>query len=485
MKRYRHIRACVANERGSAFIIVLLLVLILSVLGLSILGMASSNMQMGDVDRDYQSVFYIAESGIDYEVKGLNDVAEDTVEDVDSANEFFTAMNTYFSDTSNYPKDITVFNDQFGETVKATVRVEGMDEWTAGTKTHTYTLISEGSIGGVKRQVASDIELTYTEGGSPDYYTYDMALFSMENITLEGSASIQGSAGTNSTQPGSINFGSSTRITDDLYISPNADPSRLFTFGNNRDIDDHVDHLLFLEEEREYPIPEYPEIPFPTQRDSIELKWDYKDITIDEDGQYDSIKTNSYTLNIDVSNGDRTLVVDTFTINSGTVNVIGDGTLYLYVTNKFDLNGSGMFNPNGDDRNVMLYYSGSNTFEVAGSCKMKGCLYSKQADINITASGGVTGHIITRGNNVNVTGNSSAYVRVIYAPNAFVNIAGSSSVSGAVIAKRCRISGGVGSYIKFDPSATLEDAPGLGSGSSPPQIEVDMDTPLELDYLIE
>ena len=463
-------------------ILVLLIVLILSVLGLSILGMASSNMQMGDVNRDYQSVFYIAESGIDYEVKGLNDAVENNSEDADDAEEFFTDMDNYFKDNftgENYSKVIQVFDDQFGEDVTATVRVEGIGTWTASDTEHTYTLVSEGDIGGVKRQVASDIELSFTEGGSPDYYTYDVALFSLGPITLEGSGRIDGAAGTNTTEPGSINFGSSTGISEDLMISPNANKDTLFTFANNRSLENHVNHLEVMEKEREYPLPDYPEIPSLTHRGSIELQWNYHDITIDQDGYYDEIKTNSYTMNIDVGNGIRTLVVKNL-YDSGKINVVGSGKLLLFVTNKFSLGGDGKFNPQGDDRSVMLYYSGSSTFQVAGACKLKGCVYVQHADTDITASGGVTGHVISGGEKVNITGASFADVRVIYAPNAYVFVGGSGSVKGAVIAKKCKVEGG--SYIKYDAGATLNDAPGIGSGSSPPQVDVNVDAALEIDY---
>lgn len=508
MDFWMHVRRWAKNQRGSAFIIVLLLVLIMSVLGLSMMGLASSNMQMGEMDRNYQSVFYIAESGQQHEVEGLSDVVDQICEDSATATEFFGKMDDYFK--SEYPgedhsKEIEIFDEQFGETVTATVFIEGIGDWSQGDKEHTYTIVSEGDIGGVKRKVATDIDLEWTdwaeatptptpsstpsasdpspsaspeasptptpppEEDPPDTVVpnVNVALFSIGSITMTGSAGISGPVGTNNTQAGGVSFSGTAGVSGSFYISPNADPDSIFTVPGHNTIGNHIGSLLVMEEEPQYPLPAYPAVPDLPQRADEVLAWNNDNVTINEDGHYNLIKTNSYTLNIDVGQGVRTLVVDNFTINgSGRVNIIGNGLLRLYVTNEFNLSGSSTFNANGDAENVMLYYGGANTFRVDGATQLVGSVYVHSANVEIVGSGGVTGHIITGGSSVNITGNASAYVRMIYAPNALVSLSGSGHVRGAVVANSCVMTGGT--WITYDAAAHLGEIPGIIGGGNEP-----------------
>lgn len=504
MRLLRNLRMYAKNQRGSAFIVVLLLVLIISVLGLSMMGLASSNMQMSEMDRNYQSVFYIAESGQEHEVEGLSDVVDQICDDSVSAEDFFDKMDEYFD--GEYPKDIKVFDEQFGEPVMAKVEIKGVNGWSGG-NSHTYTMISEGDIGGVKRKVATDIELEWTtlvvtpspspsttpspsepspsvspgETPSPSptptppveeppdtvVPNVNVALFSIGSITMTGSAGISGPVGTNVTQSGGVSFAWSTNISGDMYISPNANPNTVFTYPNSDSLNGHFNNLLVMEEEPQYPLPAYPATPDLPQRGDEVLAWNHDNVTINQDGHYNLIQTNSYTLNIDIGQGVRTLVVDNFTINgSGRVNITGNGLLRLYVTNTFNLNGSSTFNSGGDSGNVILYYGGSNTFRVDGATQFVGSVYVRSANVDIVGSGGVTGHIISGGNNVNITGNASAHVRVIYAPKAQVNLNGSGHVRGAVVANSCVMTGGTS--IVYDANAHLGDISGIIGGGNEP-----------------
>lgn len=488
MGLFRRIRRCISNRRGSAFIVVLLLVLILSVLGMSMMGLAASNMQMSDMDRNYQSVFYIAESGCDQEVEALSDVVAVKCNGSASADEFFGKMNDYFD--GNYPKEITVFDEQFGETTMATVSVEYPSP---SGKSRTYTLVSEGEIGGVKRKVASDITLqwqdltvettptpvetpstTATPTTQPSQTpattpppnvavpNVNVALFSIGSLYMTGSAGITGSVGTNNTQPGGIHFEWSTGVNGDFYISPNANAGSIFYAPNA--VGSHYGSLQVMEEEPQYPLPIYPTAPDLPMRGDEELAWNHNNVTINQDGHYSRIQTNSYTLNIDVGDGIRELVVDNLIVNgSGRVNVIGSGLLKLYVNN-FTLSGSSTFNAGGNANHVAMYYGGSNTFQVDGATQFVGSVYVRSANVSINGSGGVTGHIITGGGLVDITGNASALVRVIYAPNALVRLSGSGHVRGAVVANRCEMSGGT--WITYDANANLGDFPGVIGGGN-------------------
>ena len=63
---------------------------------------------------------------------------------------------------------------------------------------------------------------------------------------------------------------------------------------------------------------------------------------------------------------------------------------------------------------IYLYYKGNFPVNPSGSTKIVGCLYAEKADIVISESGGITGHIITGGENVSIIGDAEANVRALY-----------------------------------------------------------------------
>ncbi|WP_016991988.1 pilus assembly PilX N-terminal domain-containing protein [Lysinibacillus boronitolerans] len=54
------------NENGYAFLLVFFTIILISVLGLSILKVSSNTLKTSDHERDDQSVYYIAEAGLNY-----------------------------------------------------------------------------------------------------------------------------------------------------------------------------------------------------------------------------------------------------------------------------------------------------------------------------------------------------------------------------------------------------------------------------------
>lgn len=479
MKNDRGIRACVDNERGSAFVLALLMFCVVLVLGIGVLGAATTNTRMSEADRDYQSVFYIAESGRDKQVAHIRDVITQQSAGSTDADDLFSAMDQYFE--ANYPVTVSDFGSQFGDIPQAVVRIEGVMERPAGADSHTYTLISEGTVGGVRRQVASELQITWVESEN-DVFNPDVALFTMQGVDLTGSSRILGSAGTNATGDGDIDFGWSTSISGNLYIPTDVDSESLITTPRPNDSDNIGGSILPLQEERTYPLPPYPEIPSLPLRDDVSLSDNYPNHTIDEDGYYQKIESNSHALTIDVGSGIRRLVVDEFSFvgnQNACVNIIGSGLLELYVTDIFTLEGSSRFNPGGDKDSVMLYYSGSQPFSVAGTTLFQGNVYVENADVDILGSGGIAGHIVTGGTSVDITGNAAAHVRVIYAPNAYVRLEGSGHATGAVIAKSCSLIGDT--YITYQADAGTGGIPIDGFGAEG-EVQVDVTKPIELDY---
>lgn len=143
-----------------------------------------------------------------------------------------------------------------------------------------------------------------------------------------------------------------------------------------------------------------------------------------------------------------------------TINKYGSGKLILYISDKFDLSGSGKVNENGNPEDVYLYYSGNHTLNPSGSTKFVSNVYVEKADIEISGSGGITGNIISGGNNVIISGDASAIVRALYAPNAVIKYTGSGKTRGAVIGKDIEMSGGTS--IIYDESVKHINPEDLG-----------------------
>ena len=479
MKNDKSIRTCVDNERGSAFVLMLLVFCVVLVLGIGVLGAAMTNTRMSEADRDYQSVFYIAESGRDTQVAHIQDVITQKSAGSTCADDLFSAMDQFFK--ANYPVTVRDFKSQFGDMPQAVVRIEGIKDRPADCDSHTYTLISEGNVGGIRRQVASKVQITWVENEN-DTFNPDVALFTMQGVELTGSSRIPGSAGTNAAGAGDIDFGWSTSISGNLYIPPDVDSESLITTQCPNDTDNIGGSILSLQEERTYPLPPYPEIPNLPLRDNVSLSDNYPNHTIDEDGYYQKIESNSHALTIDVGSGIRRLVVDEFLFGGDPntcVNIIGSGLLEMYVTDTFKLEGDSRFNPGGDKDSVMLYYSGVQPFSVAGTTLFQGNVYVKSADVDILGSGGLAGHIVTGGTSVDISGNAAAHVRVIYAPNAYVRLDGSGHATGAVIAKSCSLIGDT--YITYQADAGAGGIPIDGFGAKG-EVQFDVTKPIELDY---
>lgn len=475
----RPIRACVKNQKGAAFLLTLLVFVVLLALGVGILGMSASNVSMSEADRTYQAVYYIAESGRDRQVAGIREVIGSLSQTCTGADEFYTALDAYFQ--VDYPMAVTGFDDQYGQETQSVVSIEGIGTRPDGASSYIYTLVSEGSIGAVRRQVVSDLSVAWTETQA-DVFDTDMALFTMQGIKLTGSSRVVGPVGTNSSAAGALDFEWSTSITGNLYIPSGVDPAALIDTDRPGDTDNIGGNIVGMANPRTYELPPYPDVPSLPLRSDIALDDNHPICTISQDGHYKKISSISHALTVDVGNGVRRLVVDEFSFGgdaNGCVNIVGSGLLEIYVTGTFTLSGTTRFNPSGDRDRVMLYYGGTDPFIVGADTYFVGNVYVKEADIDITSSKGITGHIVSGGASVDITGDASAYVRVIYAPKAFVQLKGSGHVTGAVIARSCYLEGDT--YINYRAEAGEGGIPIEGFGPDG-AATVAASKPIERDY---
>lgn len=282
---------------------------------------------------------------------------------------------------------------------------------------------------------------------------FTSAVHSDGSISLGGSSKIIGHASTNSTALGTVNLAPSTRIDSTLYIGPGGNPDGVVNQQNNSgNVGEGVETMA---KEKEYPMPEFPDYPVKDIYGTSVYVGGSTNQTLsvsEYDGLYiPEIRIESGTqLTIDLANGDRILHVGSLDIIQGHLHVAGAGKLTVYVENSFKLEGSSTVNNSGETDYMFTYYGGIAPLHFAGSTIYNAGLFAESADITIIGSSSLRGHLITGGSDVYLFGDANANSRVIYAPNAHVEMAGSSFVHGAVVSKSFEARGTA--EVKFNPA---------------------------------
>lgn len=275
-------------------------------------------------------------------------------------------------------------------------------------------------------------------------------------IELTGSSVIEGNTGTNSTEPNSVSFLGTSYIQGDLYIGPGGNYNSVIK-GNGAS---HVRGTIKnLESNRNYSLPEFPEFPenLPNKGDVNAGWWPIPagGHRITENGYYPNIDVHSE-LTVDIGNSDRIIRTDSLRVlESGKIklNRTGSGKLVLYVADTFELTGGSTINYGGDYNSLVMYFGG-NAIKVDGNTKFVGSVFALKSNININGSGGITGHIVTGGSQIEVTGDALAHVRVLYAPEASLLVSGSGKVRGIAVVKDISVLGNC--RIILDESLNLD-----------------------------
>mgnify|MGYP000844147480 FL=1 len=193
-------------------------------------------------------------------------------------------------------------------------------------------------------------------------------------------------------------------------------------------------------------------------------------IYVDEDLELSS----NTTLTFDLGDGDIILRVRRLLLNQGhiQVNHNGTGKLYIFVDDVFHIAGSSSINHSwsasaaqleGWAKKVLVYYAGTidkdgndirnpgNSYylKFPNAVKVVATLHVKEAKIHITNGTGVAGNIISGGSKLQFDGGTNSDVKVVYAPNAEIEVRGGALVTGIVVCDSFSMSGGA--RVKYQP----------------------------------
>jgi hypothetical protein len=302
-------------------------------------------------------------------------------------------------------------------------------------------------------------------GGGIQWPEMDMAVFSEGSISMSGSARVHGNIGTNSVQPQAMNLDLWNLPADTAFAGVGSDPDDvIYTVGYPWNTEAQKIVKDNLDEERSYPLPLFPAFPnFGMNLGTITTNWPNVHINLDpadyDNKYFNEIRVESgRQISFHVGDGNRRVRVNNLNISQGDINIVGDGTLTIYVDDDFTIGGSSEVNPSGETDQVFMFYKGSSEVDVAGDTFYNGGMYVENADVEIGGSGGVAGHVVSGGTRVDVSGAATVnYKRVIYAPNAHVEISGSGA-TGAVVSNTFNMSGGTFLHIPNDDSTNEYDS---------------------------
>lgn len=418
----------IKEQKGMALATVLIIVFILAILGTTIWHYSIRDVADAHRAEKKMQAYYLAKSGADA-------VAQYIITNPDNID-----MAKYIDSLTTAPESNPVELDK--ETPGSfKVKVSREDD-------DIFIISSTGIVDNVKESMRLRL-LQKKAAPLPD-----VALFASSNIYMDGSPEIIGDVATKANQPGSIYFPWSASISGNLAMDPNADIDKVITGARPNPKDNITGEIKKMNTLSPYELPKFPDFPSDIpNKDSFKAGWNPSPpYHIYDNGRYTDITVKSE-LVIHIGDQDRIIVVDNLIVNGSgkiTLRKTGKGILHLYVGNNLHILNSGKVNYQGQPSDVLLYYKGKDIINLGGDTTFVGCAYLEKADIKIGNSGGITGHIITGGKNIEISGAASAHVKAIYAPHAHVKMTGSGSLRGALICDSFEATGSA--RLTFDES---------------------------------
>ena len=479
------------QENGYSLLLVILTIAFISVLGITLLTLTANSLKMSANERDDQSVFYIAEGGLNSTKSKVEQLVKITYDEnrikfnklplykrkpekfkSDFIDLFESGLENIFEKNQSTYTDTVTFDEQFNE--KPIADVEILQE---NTEPLQYKIISVGTIGKKTRTVAQTITIDLGSGTGSGF-SNTAAIHAIKNIDL-GGGKLNGDVVSDSGKI--IITQESAKITGKIGTTPDkfSKPSWLNVTN------EIIGNVAFPKDV----LPPFPDIEFTSlstrpYTNSIQVTIDGKQtqlslenhsIKIDggENGHINGYQNFSGTLpltqdmylktltvssdrklTIDVGNSDKNLYIDNFDFSQGHLNITGSGRLTLYIKDTFNLKGDSSMNNTGDIGQLSVYYAGTSLMDFTGDTKTKASIYAKSADININGSGSIQGNLYAGGLDIAVEGGSYNHNLYIYAPDAKVTMGGSGEVIGGIMAYTVNTSGG--STVSYKQK-TIED----------------------------
>ncbi len=427
------------NKKGSALAATIIILLVLSILvsGFLTISLAESKTAMRSEKK--KQAYYIAKAGAEAVSKYIIDNpgrAEGLINDPIS--------NSQALGNGTFKVDVT------------------------GSINNVVNVESIGTVDNISQKVLLTLIPSLAAWTPPNFAEYGGGVFSEMGIELNESSYIDGAAVTNSISAKSIFLDWSTKVKGNLYIGHGGDPSAVIDYKNSNIKEVITGKIQELDSIKTYDMPKFPEFP-----DDLVDKgeftagwWPAPPYHINGNGYYSKIDVQSeLVINTGAIGENRTISVKNLSVTgSGKITLEGNGNLILYVEDGLTVSNGATINDSGNPLSLLIYYSGSSEFFLGDNTRVYGTIFAETANLKIDNSGKVLGNIITNGDSIIIKGGSQNSALSIFAPNALVQLAGSASVVGSIIADKCIMSGA--SHVTFDDDIFFPDPLIHGTGSS-------------------
>ena len=486
----KRIQSFTKNESGYSLILVFFILMLVSVLSISLLSITTNSLALSKHEREDQSIFYIAEAGLNVEKQNINRVVYEAYnftreehkktpikyrDSIDFTKIFVDKIKTDLN--SAFPSTFQSFETQFGKQPEAKIEVDTEDNIPLKiiiTSTGYFNdKVANNRVVTQTLRVDLDLKfLTTTDGDSDEESSSvpelpQLAVQTTGDITLRGSSTINGSVATSS---GSVFFKDSNKDTiggdGNITGKVGVDTNKLYTPTYSSSKWNAIKGNVTDPNVSEIPFPVFPTDAFTALSSlqypaDLEVKKDSSITNIISKGSLlgNNWITNNYSLNItqdtkfkqfiidennyiylDIGNKTVNLLVDNLNIINGNLKIIGNGNLNIFVNDSLNIKGS--IHAGGNPNQVNIYYSGNNSLNFANHTNVSGSLFAQNANLNFSGGLKFSGNIITGGTKVNINGGSSTGGQYIIAPNADISLSEGGHIKGVVIGKSFEGSGG-------------------------------------------
>lgn len=456
------------DQSGVSLVFALMTLLVLSILGMAIATVSFANLRLTATDRNYQSTYYIAEAGVNQAYAEAKDIVMTTYDEQDEEDDFYSIIeHVLFNEISG--STYQNFEENFGNQPETKIKIEKLESGNP----QNYLIMSVGTIGNQMRSVEKQFAVNWTPkggaGGVLPSLPGGMAAMILSKLDIK--TNLSGNVYINSGLRGAveIDWGGGVR-NGSLYVPAVHDdnliqaPGSFNAYPNIELFDGPMDDQIFKNLVKEFP--RFPEDLSVASNISLHNNRSLTKV-LTEDTFISEIKVEGgTTLTIDTKGSDAHLVVDRLIIPQGRLNVIGNGTLTIYINEKIEFGGSTMINQNGTSDELQLIYRGTQPITFTQGIQVNGSIFNKSA--NITFSGGQSfmGYVVSQSGDITLTGGSNATGYFI-APHSTITLDGGARLKGQVIVKNLTtLNGGVFEYQKLMlPEFPFEGVDTEGNGN--------------------
>ncbi|NLC25274.1 MAG: hypothetical protein GX777_01405, partial [Fastidiosipila sp.] len=375
------------KEDGAGLVLALMVLMVLAVLGVAVAGVTVGSHKLGNISRDSNSAYYIAEAGANLAYEGIkNGVMPVYTSSSNDEAIFFTNIAGLIADFN--PKEYAeeTFETQFGDQPKATITISDPKEKDGG---KLYTITSIGEVDGKSRKVEKEFLVKFV----PTTYDEEGGEWDFSGIPVNTAAVVKNKVNLiDGNIKGDVRFSSLKAKTFVFSSSGNLSVNNVYTTysGELKDIFDMPQWMLSN--------PPYDNVFQDDQNTSwetyssilsiIELPLGWQDYPLSGDiiisGSQENVTkkdhsfrvgtisiTGSASLVIDNSVRDINIIVDHFTLEGDTKNprfeFTGDRQVNLFVRDSLKLGSACHLNRNGVTSQFRLFYMGNKNIPHPGT----------------------------------------------------------------------------------------------------------------------